>query len=173
MPEVTMPTLEMYHTRKFFSRKATLGELTYGAEQDGISILKHVCWTLEDVDRGDDMTFKVKGETAIPAGRREVMITHSPAFKCMMPLVIGVDGFIGIRMHWGIRVTHTEWCILLGHAYDITKWELDRSRAAYDTVFSLIQQAELKGQKVYLTTKREEEAYAVHQKLFGTRLQGR
>ena len=66
-----------------------------------------VCETLEDVDRGlaeynplsEILAKKVKGETAIPIGTYQVTWTYSPRFKKMLPLLNGVPGFEGIRIH--------------------------------------------------------------------------
>jgi len=82
----------------------TIGELLI----DG----KHECHTLEDVVRADGV--KVYGETAIPPGVYSVDITYSPRFKRDLPLLIGVQNFIGIRIHPGNTASDTEGCILVG-----------------------------------------------------------
>lgn len=151
-----MDTLELIWTRKYFGATATASELMQAIEQDGVSAYQHICWGLEDKDRGDDLaTKKVAKETAIPAGRYEVQITWSERFQCMMPILLGVPFFRGIRIHWGVNKDHTEGCLLVGHAFDISKWALDRSKAAYDTIFAIIQQAELRGRKVFITIRRD------------------
>lgn len=84
---------------------------------------KHFCDTLEDTDRGltQDMSLeeiaekKVYGETAIPKGTYNVVITHSPKFNKNLPLIENVKGFEGIRIHTGNRADQTEGCILVGH----------------------------------------------------------
>lgn len=80
------------------------------------------CNTLEDTDRGlkQDMTLeeirkkKVYGQTAIPSGRYECVYTYSNRFKKMLPLLKGVPGFDGIRIHSGNSAKDTEGCILVG-----------------------------------------------------------
>ena len=84
---------------------------------------KHFCDTLEDTDRGltQDMTVdeitnaKIVGETAIPTGTYNVVITYSPKFNKDLPLIENVKGFEGIRIHTGNRADQTEGCLLVGH----------------------------------------------------------
>lgn len=84
---------------------------------------KHFCDTLEDTDRGLTQVMsleeiaekKVYGETAIPKGTYNVVITHSPKFNKDLPLIENVKGFEGIRIHTGNRADQTEGCILVGH----------------------------------------------------------
>ena len=81
-----------------------------------------VCNTLEDTDRGltsamsvnDIAAVKVKGKTAIPTGSYPVIMSYSPRFKKQMPLICGVKGFEGIRIHSGNSAEDTEGCILCG-----------------------------------------------------------
>jgi hypothetical protein len=82
--------------------KSTIGELSI----DG----KFEAYTLEDVERD----VKVFGKTAIPKGTYEVIMTMSNRFKKMMPLLLNVEGFTGVRIHSGNDATQTEGCLLLG-----------------------------------------------------------
>jgi len=82
----------------------------------------HECFVLEDLDRGlhKDMqlhileSMKVKGETAIPYGRYEIVIDVSARFKRLMPHILGVPAFDGIRIHSGNTESDTEGCPLVG-----------------------------------------------------------
>ena len=88
---------------------------------------RRICETLEDEDRGlsSDMSLseilrkKVKGETAIPTGTYLVRWTYSPKYKRMMPLLDGVPGYSGIRIHSGNRAKDTEGCILCGRNTEV------------------------------------------------------
>lgn len=107
----------------------TIGELLI----DG----NHEAWTLEDVVREDGL--KIPGETAIPAGTYTVDITQSPRFGRLLPLLIGVNGFVGIRIHPGNTASDTEGCILVGQGKG--KNVVLSSRAAFDALFPKLKAA--------------------------------
>lgn len=76
------------------------------------------CWCLEDEIRerkGQPVhAWKVPGETAIPQGRYRLALTHSPRFGRVLPEVLNVTGFTGIRIHPGNTHGDSEGCLLLG-----------------------------------------------------------
>ena len=76
------------------------------------------CFTLEDVIRetpGQPVrAWKVPGRTAIPAGRYRIIRTMSERFRKVLPLLLAVNGFDGIRIHAGNGPLDTEGCILVG-----------------------------------------------------------
>lgn len=82
----------------------------------------YFCDTLEDTDHGLSNTMplsqiqaaKRKGITAIPTGRYKMELTLSPRFGRILPILIGVKGFEGIRIHRGNTHEDTEGCILVG-----------------------------------------------------------
>ena len=82
----------------------------------------YFCDTLEDTDRGlsnamplsQIQAAKRKGTTAIPTGRYLMELTVSPRFGRTLPILIGVKGFEGIRIHRGNTDADTEGCILVG-----------------------------------------------------------
>ena len=105
---------------------------------------KFVCNTLEDTDRGltSEMTkeqiaaIKVKGKTAIPTGSYPVIMSYSPRFKKQMPLLCGVKGFEGIRIHSGNTAADTEGCILCGKNTEVGKVTNSKfwTNAVYDYI---------------------------------------
>lgn len=99
-----MNTLELKLTRKWFSARETIGELS----AEGLVL----CYTLEDVVRPKGE--KVYGSTAIPAGRYQVKVTMSARFKKELPILLDVPMFEGIRIHGGNTYKDTEGCILVG-----------------------------------------------------------
>lgn len=92
--------------RQFLKPDYTIGTL----EVDG----KYFCDTLEDRVRDLSWEKKVPGETAIPAGRYEVIVNISPRFKRKLPRLLNVPGFEGILIHRGNTPEDTAGCILVG-----------------------------------------------------------
>lgn len=89
------------------TENSTIGELSI----DG----KFECYTLEDIERDT----KVFGKTAIPKGTYEVVMTMSNRFKKIMPLLLNVVGYEGVRIHSGNNASQTEGCILLGQTRSV------------------------------------------------------
>lgn len=104
------------------------------------------CYTLEDVVRPDGV--KVYGETAIPYGRYQVVITPSQRFKRDLPLLLNVPMFEGIRIHPGNTAEDTHGCILPGMQRDGDK--VLHSKAAFDGIFAEIREALDEGHEVWI-----------------------
>jgi hypothetical protein len=111
------------------------------------------CYTLEDVVREKPgvpvMNWKVKGETAIPAGTYKVVINMSTRFKKLMPLLLNVPGFSGVRIHPGNTHENTEGCILVGRKLSLDT--ITESRLAYLDLFAQMVEAEKGGEDIYIT----------------------
>ena len=104
---------------------------------------KHECYTLEDVVRTGE---KVYGQTAIPAGVYNVVVTPSNRFKRDLPLLENVPNFQGIRIHPGNTAKDTEGCILVGKAK--TAESVTHSREAFEALFKKIKESLGSGEKV-------------------------
>lgn len=99
-----MSQLELRLNRRILTDDYTIGDFI---------IDKNLrCNTLEDTVRAPGV--KIPGKTAIPAGRYEVKMTYSNRFKKVMPQIMDVPGFSGIRIHAGNKAADTEGCLLLG-----------------------------------------------------------
>lgn len=72
------------------------------------------CHALEDVVRKPNAV-KVPGKTAIPQGRYPLVVTFSNRFKKLLPEIMHVPGFTGVRMHGGNDAEDTEGCVIVAH----------------------------------------------------------
>jgi hypothetical protein len=59
-------------------------------------------------------SWKVPGRTAMPCGLFHVTIDWSTRFRCLMPHVLNVPGFDGVRIHPGNTWHDTEACPCVG-----------------------------------------------------------
>lgn len=89
--------------------KSTMGELFINGE--------FFCYTLEDVEREE----KIYGETAIPRGTYKIVLSYSSKFKRVLPMLLDVPDFSGIRIHRGVHAGHTEGCILVGFSKGVNE----------------------------------------------------
>jgi hypothetical protein len=113
--------------RLYKTDTSTIGELLI----DGV----FECFTLEDVER----KVKIKSETAIPKGTYKVIINESNRFKRLLPLLLNVPNFEGVRIHSGNSNHDTEGCILVGQTRN--KNYIGQSRKAFDKLFKKMQVA--------------------------------
>lgn len=124
--------------RTTFEPDCTMGELYM---PDGFL----ECRTLEDKVRN----VKIPKQTAIPAGKYEVVVAWSNRYQRLMPRLLRVPFFEGILIHPGNDQTDTEGCILVGDDDPRTKSFLDNSRKAFDRLFPKLKKMTEKG-KVYI-----------------------
>ena len=130
-------TMRIELVRIAFKDTYTIGKLYV----DG----KYFSDVLEDVDRGLDSSMteseilekKVKGQTAIPTGHYVINITYSPKYKRMMPLLLDVKGFSGIRIHSGNSSKDTEGCLLVGKNKKVGM--VLESRDTYQQLFKMME----------------------------------
>lgn len=136
-------TIELKVLRFKFTDKSTISELYLNGTL--------FCYTLEDpvrtlVDKNKDGDFddagegKVKGNTAIPEGTYDVIINMSNRFKKLMPLLLKVPGYEGVRIHTGNFPADTEGCILVGSM--ALNDEIRNSRPTFTKLMAELQKAD-------------------------------
>ena len=130
-------------TLKRIAKRAdyTIGRLE---DENGVEI----CDTLEPVHRdykGGEL--KVPRKSAVPEGTYPVVVTKSKKFGKYLPLLVGVPGFEGIRIHSGNTVNDTEGCILVGQ--NLIKGKVLLSRLTLEKLMRLIENEK----RIFLTIK--------------------
>ena len=122
--------------RKYRKENYTIGKLYL----NGV----YFCDTIEDRDRGLDDTMSVEeilrlkkyGTTCIPYGIYKVQITYSPKYKKLMPLIVNVKGFSGIRIHSGNTAADTLGCLIVGKNTQVGM--VTQSRKTYNELFVIL-----------------------------------
>ena len=108
------------------------------------------CFTLEDVIREVALQpvalWKIPGLTAIPSGAYQVIVNMSNRFQKLLPLLVDVPGFAGVRIHSGNRAADTEGCILVGSRRGTAA--VLESHVAFEALFAKIQAAIGRGEAV-------------------------
>lgn len=106
------------------------------------------CNTLEDAVREIDENGngKIKGETAIPAGKYKVIFNYSPKFGRQMPRLLNVPHFDGILIHSGNTAADSEGCILVGYNNEVGR--LTHSRDTSDRLNVLIEDVQRHGEEI-------------------------
>ena len=128
------------------TRIAKRADYTIGRLEDENGV--KICDTLEPKYR--DYTggeLKVPRKSAVPEGTYPVVVTKSWKFGKYLPLLVGVPGFEGIRIHSGNTVNDTEGCILVGQ--NLIKGKVLLSRLTLEKLMRLIENEK----RIFLTIK--------------------
>ena len=117
-------------------RHARRADYTIGRLEDENGM--KICDTLEPTwrdYRGGEL--KIPKKSAIPEGSYRVVVTKSRRFQKYLPLLVGVPGFEGVRIHAGNTSRDTEGCILVGQNIQVGKvlW----SRITLEKLMKLIE----------------------------------
>lgn len=134
-------------------------------KKDGYTISRlfingeRICEALEDTDRGlkqsmsleEIKKLKIYGKTAIPSGRYKVVMSYSPKFGKVLPEVLDVKGYSGIRIHWGNTAKDTLGCVLPG--LNVRKGTVLYSTKWTNVIISEISSAIKRGEEVWLNIK--------------------
>ena len=130
------PRLEIEIRREIYTSKSTMGRLFVNGEFE--------CYTLEDCARPQEI--KIAGATCIPCGTYWLAINFSNRFQRLMPELLQVPGFAGIRIHAGNTDADTEGCILVGATREDNF--VGSSRTAFRGLFAKLQAARAAGGEV-------------------------
>ena len=127
------------------TRHARRADYTIGRLEDENGI--KICDTLEPTWRdykGGEL--KIPKKSAIPECTYRVVVTKSQRFQKYLPLLVGVPGFEGVRIHAGNTSRDTEGCILVGQNLQVGKvlW----SRITLEKLMKLIENEK----EIYLTS---------------------
>ena len=125
-------------------RIAKRADYTIGRLEDEAG--NRICDTLEptwrDYNGGE---LKVPRKSAVPEGTYPVVVTKPWKFGKYLPLLVGVPGFEGIRIHSGNTSKDTDGCILVGH--NLEKGKVLMSRITLERLMKLIENEK----RVFLT----------------------
>ncbi len=127
--------------RKWFYPTSTIGEMTIDTLFE--------CFTLEDLERET----KIRGKTAIPLGEYKLILDYSNRFKRIMPHILDVPGFEGIRIHSGNTDADTEGCILVGK--NKNNGTLGLSRIAFANLMVRLNEAIYLGEDITIQIVKE------------------
>ena len=138
-----MTALEIDLKRIYKGSGYTIGKLRL----DGV----YFCDVLEDTVRefGSHGEGKIPGNTAIPYGRYEVELTMSARFGRILPHLINVPFFEGIRIHPGNDAVDTHGCILVGR--NTVPGKVLDSKATFESLMPHLEEALAKGIKIFIT----------------------
>jgi hypothetical protein len=144
--------MELQLKREIFTEQSTIGTLTINGEFE--------CFILEDKDRGlsdalsleQILKVKVYGKTCIPYGRYEIDWTMSARFKKMMPILLNVKGYSGIRIHKGNTELDSLGCLLCGTRKKSNM--ITESTLATKNLYAKIEAAKKQGQRIFITIVR-------------------
>lgn len=155
--------LTLVRNIKESTKDYTIGEL-YVQEEDKLTQTYKVCDTIEDAFRllpktcpdtpkgkSCECKEKVYGKTCIPNGTYTVVLSYSNRFKRVLPELLDVPHFLGIRMHAGNSSADSSGCVILG-----TKSKGDwvtASRVAFNKVYTLLQKAVANKEEITITIR--------------------
>lgn len=117
-----------------------------GATLGLLRVETHEFPTLEDQLRTGP---KVPGETAIPAGRYQVILKKSPRFGRDLPTLVDVPGFTDILIHGGNTKADTHGCILVGLNV-LSPTSIGTCEPALTAVIGFVRAATRRGERTYI-----------------------
>ena|SRR3990167_4627788 len=129
---------------------ATIGDLYLDGTKE--------CFTCEDQILEDKLeqveNWKIQDKTAIPEGKYRVVLTQSKRFKRVLPEILKVNGFVGVRIHGGNSPEDSSGCILVGE--EAQEATITRSQPALLELMAAISMALDSGEQVHIEVKNPE-----------------
>lgn len=137
--------MEIKVIRTILTNEYTVGELYI----DGV----FYCHTIEDryrkIQKKED---KIYGVTAIPCGSYPVVLDFSSKYSKMMPHILDVPYFSGIRIHSGNSDEDSLGCIIVGnYVPGVAGGWVANSKITYNKVFAKLKGASDKGERIFIT----------------------
>lgn len=104
--------------RFIFSKNYTMSRVYINDEFFSFGLEPYDCGVTKDLPVKDIKEKKKEfGKIAIPLGEYDLVIDLSNKYKRMMPHILNVPAFDGVRVHSGNKVEDTLACLLLGKFY--------------------------------------------------------
>lgn len=110
---------------------------------------EYFCDTIEDKDRGLSTSTpleqirakKIYAKTAIPIGDYDVILSYSSKFGKVLPEILDVPGWTGVRIHSGNTADDSLGCIIVG-TNDRKGW-VSASRDTMNKLMEKLQKADI------------------------------
>ena len=137
--------MEIKVVRYILTNEYTVGKMYIDGE--------YITDTIEDrfreIEKKED---KVYGLTAIPCGSYPVVLDFSSKYSKMMPHILDVPYFSGIRIHCGNSDEDSLGCIIVGEfVQGVAGGWVKNSRITYSKVFTKLKEASDKGERIFIT----------------------
>jgi hypothetical protein len=142
--------MNLFLKRRQSTAKTTIGDWHLRTDAGD----RLICRSCEDIVRPTGV--KVPGQTAIPAGIYEVVMSRSPRFSSIFgvdvttPEILNVPGFTGVRIHPLSTAAESEGCIGPGLKVRADGEGVEASGWAYGLICALIGGALAQGEQVFL-----------------------
>lgn len=95
------------------------------------------------------LKIKKANETAIPTGTYKLVVSESPKFKRELIEIVGVPGFVGVRVHRGNTAQDSAGCVIPG--INSEKGKVTDSTKYEEILTKKVKTAIAKNEECYLT----------------------
>lgn len=134
--------MEVLVDRIFLGERYTIGNLFVNGG--------YVCDTIEDTVRVlNSIEDKVKDRTAIPKGRYKLVLSKSPRFGRVLPEIVDVPYFAGIRIHAGNTEEDSSGCLVVGE--NKAKGKVLNSKVTLEKLMKILQPAWDSKEEIWIT----------------------